>query len=353
MAPSGHFLLAGFSDGTLRIFDMTRGFGQENLNDAYAPSRNKSSMMVASKHFQKYGAVACQIHARGVHTDLLMDVDVAQDGQYCFAGVQRGSTELHAVHLGDLEAACTSSAPKKNLLDYVQVHVHSDAKLKGFGACSRVVSKNGLHRPKYLLLTGKAIKNIHIWSFEPPHQGKPAVWQQLYDTQTNGNTISLLSFCVTESSQKLLAVSKSDNQKLRLWDLSHEQEEQTKPRPKRPSYKDVKNSESALGVAGGFCVCGGEMMYNQMSIVSLDHPDNLYNHTELALPAAERDAPALAFDDAASRLNRRRRPQRGDLKQVNNVASVPGDASHVLLELDDVSDWLAWRWILQKAYVLF
>ena len=339
MAPSGHFLLAGFSDGTLRIFDMTRGFGQqETFTDAYAPSRNKSSMMVASKHFQKYGAVACQIHARGVHTDLLMDVDVAQDGQYCFAGVQRGSTELHAVHLGDLEAACALTGPKKNLLDYVHVHVHSDAKLKGFGACRRVESQHGLSRPKYLLLTGKAIKNIHIWSFEPPHQGQPAVWQQLYDTQTNGNTISLLSFSVTESSDTLLAVSKSDNQKLRLWDLSQEQEELTKPRPKRPSYKDVKNSESALGVAGGFCVCGGEMMYNQMSIVSLDHPDNLYNHTELALPAGT----ALAVgDDASSPSNsrRRRRPQRGDLKQVKRVASVPRDASHVLLELDDVSDY--------------
>jgi WD40 repeat protein len=352
MAPSGHFLLAGFSDGTLRIFDMTRRFGQEKLNDAYTPSRNKSSMMVASNHFQKYGAVACQIHARGVHTHLLMHVDMSPDGQYCFAGVQRGSTELHAVYMGDLEAACTSSAPKKNLLDYVEVHVHSDAKLKGLGACSRVVSKNGLSRPKYLLLTGKAIKNIHIWSFEPPHQGKPAVWQQLYDSPTNGNSISLLSFCITESSEKLLAVSKSDNQKLRLWDLSSEQEEQTKPRPKRPPYKDVKNSESALGVAGGFCVCGGEMMYNQMSIVRLDQPDNLYNHTELALPAVEGADSALAFDDAPSRSNRRRRPQRGDLKQVTNVASVPRDASHVLLELDNVSDWLALRWILQKTYIL-
>jgi hypothetical protein len=56
----------------------------------------------------------------------------------------------------------------------------------------------------------------------------------------------------------------------------------------------------------------------------------------------ERAAPAPAFDDAPSRSNvRRRRPQRGDLKQVMNVASVPRDASHVLLELDDVSDWLA------------
>ena len=80
------------------------------------------------------------------------------------------------------------------------------------------------------------------------------------------------------------------------------------------------------------------MMYNQMSIVSLDHPDNLYNHTELALPAGT----ALAVgDDASSPSNsrRRRRPQRGDLKQVKRVASVPRDASHVLLELDDVSDY--------------
>ena len=61
--------------------------------------------MVDSRSNQRYGAVSCQIHARGVHTSLLMDVAVSEDGLYAFGGVQRGSVELAAVYLGDVEEA--------------------------------------------------------------------------------------------------------------------------------------------------------------------------------------------------------------------------------------------------------
>jgi hypothetical protein len=326
LAPSGNFLWAGFSDGTLRVFDLTGQFGLEQ--DAAVASRQKSTMMVASKWCQTFGAVACQIHARGVHTDLLTQVDVCDD--YVFCGVTRGAMDLYAVRTTDLEANA-AHPQKQNILDYLQVHVHSDAKLKGLGACTKLRTSG---RPTYLLLTGKGIKNIHIWSFQPPLSGEEEpIWTQLYDTQTNGNTIHLLGFYRSPKTNKLLGISKSDTQKLRLWDLSAEEEKEEvkekEERPKRPPYVDVANSQAALGLAaGGFCVCGGPTMYNQLSIVSLDQPNNDYNHTELALPSADKG------------MGSRRWQRRGDLKQVVNVASPPpGDANEgqMLLELDDGS----------------
>ena len=59
--------------------------------------------MVLSKSHQRYGAVACQIEARGLHTSLVMRVGISQDGLYAFGGVQRGSVEMVAVDLSEVE----------------------------------------------------------------------------------------------------------------------------------------------------------------------------------------------------------------------------------------------------------
>ncbi len=136
--------------------------------------------VVDSYSNQRYGAVSCQIHARGVHTSLLMDVAVSEDGLYAFGGVQRGSVELAAVYLGDVEAylderlsssrlssssrdGVDNAGASVGLLDLIQVDRHADAKLKGFGACTRLWNgweraRNGIERPEYLLCTGKGIK---------------------------------------------------------------------------------------------------------------------------------------------------------------------------------------------------
>ena len=111
-----------------------------------------------------------RIHARGVHTSLLMDVAVSEDGLYAFGGVMRGSVELAAVYLGDAENYLNErfASPKTEeesavgLLDLVRVDRHADAKLKGFGAVARLWngwerSRSG-ERPEYLLFTGKGIK---------------------------------------------------------------------------------------------------------------------------------------------------------------------------------------------------
>jgi len=376
-------LWGGFSDGTLRVWDLSGTFGVED--DDVVASRQKTDVMVNSKLTQGYGAVACQIHARGVHTDLITTVDISDDSQYVFVGVARGAMELHAVYIGDLERAVhthkqrereqkgsKNRIAKRNILDYIKVYCHSDAKIKGFGACAtmrvaKTTEGNNTSSSSYLLLTGKGIKNIHIWKFTPPqHTGNDelmeemygrnrkqsicdppddeedhGIWDQLYDTATNGNTIVLLGF-YRNPQNKLLAVSKSDTQKLRLWDLSFEEDSNLSDaakddqRPKRPPYKDVVNSQSALETAGGIGVCGGGNMYNEMSIVSLDRPDDPYNHTELALPSAA----ALSGADAAQQQfmgYSSRRQRRGEMKAVVNVATSPRDSSHALLELDDGS----------------
>jgi hypothetical protein len=331
---------------------------------------------VNSSYHQRYGAVACQIYAKGVHTALRLDCSISEDDQYCFASVLRGSMECVAIHIGPLQdeiikrknapATNTSSAviatsKWNNLLDYVHTYRHTDAKLRGLGACTRLkMSSTTTENPLYLLLTGKSIKNIHIWSFQPPSKSEldEPKWQCLYDCPTNGNTIQWLTFRRDDSQQQLQAISKSLHQKLRVWDISYEEPvaATTKPvdgtvlggeqsresstpspsssRPNRPPYKDILNTECALGVVGNWIICGGELFDNQISIVSLDvattNTSSIYNHTELALPTTSLEqAPLSTFAN-----NNQRRQQRGDMKCV---VAVSGIHNHVVLELSDGS----------------
>jgi hypothetical protein len=192
LSPSGRTVIAGFTDGTLRLFDTTGRLWQpasdsknsslgndpiqsemNNLFDSDSDGDEDSSSkhtahrakqrMVASKSFQNYGAVACQILARGVITSLLMDVSCCEDGKYAFGGVLRGSTELVAVDLSLLEKYHdvyldddrNEQGLKTDILDLIKVHRHSDAKFKGFGACIRLKNTS---RVEYRLFTGKGIK---------------------------------------------------------------------------------------------------------------------------------------------------------------------------------------------------
>jgi hypothetical protein len=403
LSPSGRLLLAAFCDGTIRIFDLTGTFNtpqqpraaksnhgssnnssledglfdmdsssedEQELSNFFeyhndsaheaSPKRGARSRYVLSKEYQRYGAVASQVHAKGVITSLIMDVDIAQDGQYLFAGALRGAQDMIAVHLGGIEAYLDKrlSQPQPShetppdLLDLITVYRCSDAKLRGFGACTRL--RNGSRRKQYLLFTGKAIKNIHIWKFEPPLDPKlhsaegDGKWVQLYDTQTNGNTIKSLQFR-HDPNGLLQGISKSDDQKLRVWDLSYEQHQgdpknpffhkasviqefaakQRKKtpsgRPKRPPFCDAASSETAAFVCGGFAICLCQS-YNQISMVKLDVPDisSPYNHTELALPSTQGAVPS-------------RRQQRGELKTIISVAGMAMDPSYVLLEVSDGS----------------
>ena len=140
LVPSGRIAVAGFTHGTLRLFDLTGIFAKDKnhpdnrhlptelFDDDASSSSSEDSFhsedglnnnakndknLVNSHSNQQYGAVACQIHARGVHTSLLMDVAVSEDGLYAFGGVQRGSVELAAVYLGDVESYLNERQEKK------------------------------------------------------------------------------------------------------------------------------------------------------------------------------------------------------------------------------------------------
>ncbi|KAI2510476.1 hypothetical protein MHU86_3896 [Fragilaria crotonensis] len=410
VVPSGRHMVAGFTDGTLRLFDLTGCFrsqddissdntkhandyedvnlfdsdssdDDENLFDSdssdddenpfesdddsdavvkksksrfpSAASAYSSSfapigggggggggILVCSKSHQRYGAVVCQIHAKGVHTSLQMTVAVSPDGLYAFGGVARGSMELVAVDLSAVEqhvdANCTMTTTtneRVDLLDLTHVHRHADAKLRGFGACTRLHGKDtwsaeGESEPTYILLTGKGIKNIHIWSFQPRRE----LWQCLYDTQSNGSSISILHLRYSPSGE-LHAVSKSDSsQKLRIWDLTHEQQAQlnadgnggNRQRPKRPPYKDLSGTESTLGIGGDFAF--GGCLYEQISLVNLN-AEPPYNVSELLLPGRS----------GASDRPRGARQQRGEMQALQQVAGMAMDGSHVLLEMSDFS----------------
>ena len=187
LSPSGRHVIAGFTDGTLRLYDTTGRlwqpfssgpiksemdhlFDSDSEDEGMSPSKQTAhrakQRMVASKSFQNYGAVACQIHARGVITSLLMDIDCCEDGRFAFGGVLRGSTELVAVDLSQIEKYHDDyldkdgnvKGAKRDILDLIKVYRNSDAKLKGFGACIRLKNTDKL---EYRLFTGKGIKVRH------------------------------------------------------------------------------------------------------------------------------------------------------------------------------------------------
>ena len=266
----------------------------------------------------------------------------------------RGSVELAAVYLGDAEQylnerfASHNTEDKSNvgLLDLIRVDRHADAKLKGFGAVARLWngwerSRSG-ERPEYLLFTGKGIKNIHIWSFQPScfknGEEQEAIWTCLYDTQTNGTSISQLYF--RHNANGLQGISKSDDQKLRVWDLSWEQKRVAEgsdgsDRPKRPNYVDVASTENTVGVCGSYAFALSAASEAIINLIPLDAEDvsSPFNVTELALPMNDG-----GFDNTmANRPSRSGRQQRGELKSVVNVSGLVFDASHALLNLSDGS----------------
>ena len=443
LSPTGRLLAVAYNDGTLRLYDLTGRFSHSNHHHHHPTSSSSSSQQqqavasprsttvgrpsrpfVSSKTFQKYGCVAAQIYAKGVHTSLIMDVDVSPDGLWFFCGALRGSMELVAVYVGDLEAELSKTKHNNNnnnnkhkschhhddnnqnmnLLDLVTVYRHSDAKLRGFSACTAI---QGSSPRQYLLLTGRGIKNCHVWRFDPSRYcqaaavaaagennnnnsaQEPVLFEKIMDVPTNGNSIKFLTFrrksrknrtrpqkqsqntstagaddasnntaattTTTTKAQPLLQiVSKSDDHlKVRLWTLPFEAQIAAAPagtvfaKPSR--YYDVPNTESALGVAGAFGLCGGgHDSFNQISIVSLQqqqqqqsnnhkgnsNTDAYCNVMELALPNT-----GIGSGTGTSSGGRggSRRSQRGDLKSITSVEGMTTDAGHALLEVSDGS----------------
>lgn len=198
IAAHGCFVAAGCSNGMVLLFD---------LSDDSEPCG---------------GRIIGHIHAKGLHTNLILTVQFSDDCRFLFAGVLKGSSELLAIDIGKLyvntdKSASTSSElfkqqqqqkmfstpslkkvkhirgsgsekSKRRYLETrrmknIQVHSHSDPKLRGFAAVTRVccTASNKIptaaqygEEPEYRLACGKGIKNVHVWQFMPGERASGA-----------------------------------------------------------------------------------------------------------------------------------------------------------------------------------
>ncbi|GMI40243.1 hypothetical protein TrCOL_g5413 [Triparma columacea] len=310
ITPSGNFMLAGFADGTLRLFDLNY-------------SSNKKGAGAAGEYpHAGSGEIMAHIQAKGLHTNLIMSLGITEDGRFCFGGVLRGSVEMVCVDLSNVEEFYKNSGKKKlgNLSSLVRIFKHQDAKLKGFGSVTRLSDGLDTSDSSYRLFCGKGIKNIHIWSFKPPTAANPdPIWECIYDTQSNGMTVEYLAF--RRGKGGLQGVSKSQGQCIRLWDLSGEEKHEPRPESKRPSFVDVPNTENAVGVFGSYAFAGG----HGVRVVDLDNdsPPFMTNDMEIPPPSASKSA-------GTSGGSSRRRAMRTVV-----TASGISDGSRVLFELSD------------------
>lgn len=187
------------------------------------------------------GVVLGQIKAKGLHTNLLLTVKIADDARFAFAGVMKGSMEMLAVDLGKVpvwpEKIRRSNA---SLKDLITVHSHSDPKLRGLGAAVRVID-NSSDSFQYRLVCGKGIKNVHVWSFFPDCVDGPR-WTCLYDVASNGNTIETMAF--RRCGEEIL--SKSSHMGVRLWRMNSEDTSNaTAAATGKLAFEDVPNTQDA------------------------------------------------------------------------------------------------------------
>eukprot|EP01035_Chromulina_nebulosa_P018321 gene18321-24010_t len=133
---------------------------------------------------------------------------------------------------------------------------HNDPKLKGFSSVTRLLTNNP-DDEKYLIASGKGIKNVHIWQFDPVSDTK---WMCLYDLPTNGITIECISF--RNNGKEFFTKSSGSN--LRLWNISSSQlDSQSKP-----TYDDIANSGDVIVALDNFAF-GGAYSF---AMVRIDAP---------------------------------------------------------------------------------
>jgi hypothetical protein len=257
MTPNGAFIIAGASDGTVRLFSM--------LPHTATADRN--------------GSLIGQIPAKGLHTVLHVHVSATEDCRFAFAGVDRGSAQMFAFDLSKLPTWASPTVHQRTPVQtLLHSHVHNDAKLKGLCVATRVVQPyagaTADSVAEYHLVCGRGIKNIHIWSFAiaAAADAQPT-WSLLHDLATNGMTVELAGFRRSSNKTSQLQVySKSKNQKVRMWECGPDD---------KPTYRDVENSADAAVVLDDFALGGGE----QLSLVRID-ADAVVNRMELALPSS-------------------------------------------------------------------
>ena len=222
------------------------------------------------------GTIIGHISAKGLHTNLLLQVAVSEDCRFAFAGCLRGSAQMLAWDLSTLPTWSTYDRKAKVSFEAtLQPHVHSDAKLKGFGGCTRLlpspaaassgalaaaaaalppgtpvasekascttvalttpsaakgftdekVAATSEQKAEYLLICGRGIKNIHIWSFKVGSGegcAEEPSWSLVHDIPTNGMTLELIGF----RKHGAQAYSRSKGYGLRVWNLPPPRQQQ-------------------------------------------------------------------------------------------------------------------------------
>ena len=157
-----------------------------------------------------------------------------------------------------------------------------DSKLRGFGAVCRLKSNND-NNAEYRLLTGRGIKNIHIWSVIPDIDKGGLIWTCTHHMPTNGNTIETLA--LRKGGFEVLSKSKEMN--IRVWDLTVSQTSQditqtssspsvvamatsntASPASPKPTYEDIPNTQDIKVILGPYAYGG---LY-EFAVVRLEAP---------------------------------------------------------------------------------
>ena len=264
------------------------------------------------------GVLVGHIHAKGLHTNLLLTVKITEDSRFCFGGVMNGSSELLAIDMGRLPVE-TMSGGNNGLrakmkaevnAELISIYSHFDPKLRGFGNAALVRNINNPNTsslsaiPAYRLVCGRA-RLLHIWEFKPEGSQQ---WTCMYDVATNGNTIECIEF--RNGGHEVL--SKSVGANLRVWNLATYESDPSV----RPSYEDIPNSTDVKSLLGGFAFGG---MYN-FAVVKIGAPKE-----------ANRDAFEMPERSTQDDNGQRRKRM---MRQIDEVIGT-ADARHALVLCTD------------------
>lgn len=253
ITPHGSFLVAGCSNGSILLYDLTRS--------------------------EDSGLIIGHITAKGLLTNLTLTVRITEECRFCFAGVQKGSSEMLAIDIGSLPVPWTAPSKLKelalagqavlmeNVSSAIRTYSHSDAKLRGFASAVRVFSENSSDLT-YRLACGKGIKNVHVWQFVPSvtkngdlSPNLKADWVCIYDVASNGNTITHIEF----RNNGMQMLSKSAGVNLRVWDTSNYAGEPTT----KANYEDIVNSHDMKCILAGKFALGGTY---EFAVLNVDAP---------------------------------------------------------------------------------
>jgi len=345
---------------------------KKKISSQKQPQSLSSSSSCSPTNFSKNGSnnkgiLLGRIHPRGVYSKLITTVQIVPDGTYAFCGVLRGNVEMLAIDLSKLErwhnsyelssSSYSNQAKSQQMQQPYQltvpqletlcpVHMHADAKLRGFGACTRLRYSS---TPEYRLLCGTGIKNVHLWSFRQTHSTQLSSssaraggnvemkWECLRTFPVPGRSVSLLQFrhvySKLDKRWKVQGISKSDGMNVCTFDVSVDKE--------KSIVDEVPNSEHVRGgIYGSYGYGSGMLDVNTLSLVKVDdYSSASFNRTEMALEEGQSQGCSskdIFHRDSRGVERRSRRSNRGSRRGIADVAGCD-DGSHVVICTSDCS----------------